>query len=96
MVKIGFVTVSDRASRGEYEDQSGPAMEAWLKSAVVTPYETVRRVIPDGMESVRDTLIDLCDNEACDLLLTTGRARVMKRRRPCRPSCTRNCRVLAN
>ncbi|KAB2670630.1 molybdopterin adenylyltransferase [Ochrobactrum sp. LMG 5442] len=72
MVKIGFVTVSDRASRGEYEDQSGPAMEAWLKSAIVTPYESVCRVIPDGMESVRDTLIDLCDNEACDLILTTG------------------------
>lgn len=72
MVKIGFVTVSDRASRGEYEDLSGPAMEAWIKSAVVTPYETIRRVIPDGMESVRDTLTDLCDNEACDLILTTG------------------------
>ncbi|MBQ0707313.1 MULTISPECIES: molybdopterin adenylyltransferase [unclassified Ochrobactrum] len=72
MVKIGFVTVSDRASRGEYEDLSGPAMEAWIKSAVVTPYETIRRVIPDGMESVRDTLIDLSDNEACDLILTTG------------------------
>lgn len=72
MVKIGFVTVSDRASRGEYEDLSGPAMEAWIKTAVVTPYETVRRVIPDGMESVRDTLIDLCDIEACDLILTTG------------------------
>lgn len=72
MVKIGFVTVSDRASRGEYEDLSGPAMGSWLKSAVVTPYETIRRVIPDGMESVRDTLIDLCDKEACDLILTTG------------------------
>ena len=72
MVKIGFVTVSDRASRGEYEDLSGPAMEAWIKSAVVTPYETVRRVIPDGLESVRDALTDLCDNEACDLILTTG------------------------
>ncbi|MBB5700915.1 molybdopterin adenylyltransferase [Ochrobactrum daejeonense] len=72
MVKIGFVTVSDRASRGEYEDLSGPAMEAWVKNAVVTPYETIRRVIPDGMESVRDTLIDLCESEACDLILTTG------------------------
>ena len=72
MVKIGFVTVSDRASRGEYEDLSGPAMEAWIKTAVVTSYETVRRVIPDGMQSVRDTLIDLCDIEACDLILTTG------------------------
>jgi len=71
-VKIGVVTVSDRASRGEYEDLSGPAIENWLKSAIVTPYEIVRRVIPDGMESVRDTLIDLVDNVGCDLILTTG------------------------
>ncbi|EEY02731.1 MULTISPECIES: molybdopterin adenylyltransferase [Brucella] len=71
-MKIGVVTVSDRASRGEYEDLSGPAIEAWLKGAIVTPYEIVRRVIPDGMESVRDTLIDLCDTVACDLILTTG------------------------
>ncbi len=71
-MKIGVVTVSDRASRGEYDDLSGPAIEAWLKAAIVTPYETVRRVIPDGMESVRDTLIGLCDREHCDLILTTG------------------------
>jgi molybdopterin adenylyltransferase len=71
-VKIGVVTVSDRASRGEYEDLSGPAIENWLKSAIVTPYEIDKRVIPDGMESVRDTLIDLVDNVGCDLILTTG------------------------
>lgn len=71
-MKIGVVTVSDRASCGEYEDLSGPAIELWLKSAIVTPYETVRRVIPDGMESVRDTLIDLADTVGCDLILTTG------------------------
>ncbi|MBO1025910.1 molybdopterin adenylyltransferase [Ochrobactrum sp. SD129] len=71
-MKIGVVTVSDRASRGEYEDLSGPAIENWLKSAIVTPYEIDKRVIPDGMESVRDTLIDLVDNVGCDLILTTG------------------------
>ncbi len=71
-MKIGVVTVSDRASRGEYEDLSGPAIEAWLKAAIVTPYEVVRRVIPDGLESVRNALIDLCDREGCDLVLTTG------------------------
>jgi len=71
-VKIGVVTVSDRASRGEYEDLSGPAIESWLKSAIVTPYEIVKRIIPDGMESVRDTLIDLADSVGCDLILTTG------------------------
>ncbi len=71
-MKIGVVTVSDRASRGEYEDLSGPAIESWLKSAIVTPYEIVKRIIPDGMESVRDTLMDLADNVGCDLILTTG------------------------
>jgi molybdopterin adenylyltransferase len=72
MVKIGIVTVSDRASRGEYEDKSGPAMIDWLKAAITSPWEPVVRVIPDGMESVRDTLIVLCDVENCDLVLTTG------------------------
>ena len=72
MVKIGIVTVSDRASRGEYEDKSGPAMVDWLRAAISTPWEPVVRVIPDGMESVRDTIIDLCDHEQCDLVLTTG------------------------
>ena len=72
MVKIGIVTVSDRASRGEYEDKSGPAMIDWLKAAVTSPWEPLVRVIPDGMESVRDTLIELCDVEHCDLVLTTG------------------------
>jgi molybdopterin adenylyltransferase len=72
MVKIGIVTVSDRASRGEYEDLSGPAIAEWLAAAISTSWEPVVRVIPDGMESVRDTLITLCDEEHCDLVLTTG------------------------
>ncbi len=72
MVKIGIVTVSDRASRGEYADLSGPAMIEWLQAAITSPWEPVVRIIPDGMESVRDTLIELCDAENCDLVLTTG------------------------
>jgi molybdopterin adenylyltransferase len=72
MVKIGIVTVSDRASRGEYEDLSGPAMVSWLTNAISTSWQPVVRVIPDGMESVRDTLFALCDDEHCDLVLTTG------------------------
>ena len=69
---IAIVTVSDRASRGEYEDLSGPAIEAWLKKVIVSPYKVTRKVIPDGFESVRDTLIDLCDQDRADLVLTTG------------------------
>ncbi|MFD1198772.1 molybdopterin adenylyltransferase [Brucella gallinifaecis] len=71
-MKIGIVTISDRASHGEYKDLSGPAIQDWLKSAIITPYETIYRVIPDGIEPVRDTLIDLSDNIGCDLILTTG------------------------
>ena len=71
-MKIVAVTISDRASKGEYEDKSGPALEDWCRKAISSDFEMVRRVIPDGMESVRDTLIDLCDNEKADLILTTG------------------------
>jgi molybdenum cofactor synthesis domain len=71
-MKIVAVTISDRASRGEYEDKSGPALEAWLRRAITSDFEMIRRVIPDGLESVRDTLIELCDVEKADLVLTTG------------------------
>ncbi len=69
---IGVVTVSDRASIGLYEDQSGPAIIAYLARVLTSPFHIVRRIIPDGFESVRDALIDLADNEHCDLILTTG------------------------
>jgi molybdopterin adenylyltransferase len=72
MVRIGILTVSDRAARGEYEDRGGPAIVEWLTRAIASPWEPVRRVIPDGVESVRDALIDLADREKVDLLLTTG------------------------
>lgn len=71
-MKIVAVTISDRASKGEYEDKSGPALEDWCRRAIASEFEMVRRVIPDGMESVRDTLIELCDVENADLILTTG------------------------
>ena len=70
--RVGIVTASDRASAGIYKDESGPAIEAWLRQALTSPFETLRRIIPDGLESVRDTLIDLADVAHCDLILTTG------------------------
>jgi molybdopterin adenylyltransferase len=70
--KIGVVTISDRASTGVYEDRSGPAIIAYLTRIVTTPFDIVRRIIPDGFESVRDELIDLADAARCDLVLTTG------------------------
>ncbi|MGA9600705.1 MAG: molybdopterin adenylyltransferase [Methylocystis sp.] len=69
---IGVVTASDRASAGVYEDESGPAIEAYFRKVLSTPFRIERRVIPDGLESVRDTLIDLADNVGCDLIVTTG------------------------
>lgn len=69
---IVVVTISDRASKGEYEDLSGPLIENWLKRAITSPFDLTRRIIPDGFESVRDTLLALCDEEKVDLVLTTG------------------------
>jgi len=69
---IGVVTASDRASAGIYEDESGPAIAAYLEKILTTPFEIIRRIIPDGFESVRDCLIDLADQYHCDLILTTG------------------------
>ena len=71
-VAIGIVTVSDRASAGTYSDTSGPAIEEFLREIVTTPWRAVRRLVPDGIESVRDTLIDLADREKCALIFTTG------------------------
>ena len=70
--RIGVVTVSDRASAGQYEDRSGPAVVAYLQRILTSPFDVVRRIIPDGFEAVRDELIDLADNAHCDLILTTG------------------------
>ncbi|MCI0467552.1 MAG: molybdopterin adenylyltransferase, partial [Beijerinckiaceae bacterium] len=60
------------ASIGIYEDLSGPAIIAYLSKVLKTPFTIVRKVIPDGFESVRDTLIELADTQHCDLILTTG------------------------
>jgi molybdopterin adenylyltransferase len=70
--RIGIVTVSDRASRGEYEDQGGPAIRAWLEAALTSPWEPVARVIPDERAEVEATLAALCDEEGCCLVVTTG------------------------
>ena len=69
---IGVVTASDRASARVYEDISGPAIEAYFERVLTTSFRIERRVVPDGLESVRDTIIDLADTVGCDLVLTTG------------------------
>ncbi|MBL8579230.1 MAG: molybdopterin adenylyltransferase [Mesorhizobium sp.] len=72
MTQIAIVTISDRASRGDYEDLSGPAIEKWLRRAITGHYNPVHRMVPDGLESVRDVLLNLVDVGGVDLILTTG------------------------
>lgn len=70
--KIGIVTVSDRASRGEYEDQSGPAIRAYLEDILTSPWEAVVRIVPDEQDLIERQLVELCDQEFCCLVVTTG------------------------
>ena len=70
--RIGIVTVSDRASRGEYEDKGGPAIHAWFLRVLTSEWEAVPRVIPDEQALIEKTLIDLCGMERCSLVVTTG------------------------
>ncbi len=70
--RIGIVTVSDRASRGEYEDRGGPAIAAYLEEVLTSPFETVSRVIPDEQETIEAALRELSDEEGCCLVVTTG------------------------
>ena len=69
--KIGIVTISDRASRGEYEDKGGPAIGAYLEGILTSPWIPLVRVIPDERPLIEQTLKDLCD-EGCCLVVTTG------------------------
>jgi molybdopterin adenylyltransferase len=69
---IGLVSISDRASSGVYEDLGLPSLEEWFARALVTPWRTVRRLIPDERDRIEATLVELVDRERCDLVLTTG------------------------
>jgi molybdopterin adenylyltransferase len=71
-IKIGIVTVSDRASRGEYEDRGGPAIRGWLERALVSEWSEEFRLIPDDYAQVVETLSELVDEAGCRLVLTTG------------------------
>ena len=71
-VKIGLVSVSDRASTGVYEDKGIPALRDWLTSAIKNPISFASRLIADEQRLIEATLVELCDIERCDLVLTTG------------------------
>lgn len=71
-IRIGLVSISDRAADGRYEDQGIPALHAWLDSALCSPWHAVTRLIPDQRPLIEQTLIELADHESCALILTTG------------------------
>ncbi|MCT6842262.1 MAG: molybdopterin adenylyltransferase [Commensalibacter sp.] len=71
-IKIGLVSVSDRASQGIYEDKGLPALKNWLDKAVLNEKQYIEHLIPDEQDLIEKTLIDLVDNQDCPLVLTTG------------------------
>ena len=71
-VRIGLVSVSDRASSGVYEDKGLPALQQWLQRALRNPLQWETRLIPDEQAQISDALRELVDRAHCDLVLTTG------------------------
>jgi molybdopterin adenylyltransferase len=71
-LRVGLVSISDRASTGVYQDQGIPALEGWLKAAISSPFHIDTRLIPDDRAAIEACLIELTDGCRCDLILTTG------------------------
>ncbi|MEO6918928.1 MAG: molybdopterin adenylyltransferase [Collimonas sp.] len=71
-LKIGLVSISDRASTGVYQDQGIPALQDWLAAALASPWQVETRLIADERPLIEQTLIELTDKHHCDLILTTG------------------------
>src|SRR5690606_6083184 len=71
-LRVGLVSISDRASSGQYQDQGIPSLQQWLQQAITTPCEFQTRLIADEQPEIEATLIELVDRAGCDLVLTTG------------------------
>ncbi len=71
-LKIGLVSISDRASSGVYKDKGIPTLHEWLVKAITTPFVTETRLIADERGEIESMLIDLVDKQGCHLILTTG------------------------
>jgi len=71
-LRVGLLSISDRAAAGRYQDQGIPALLQWLQSALVSPWQHETRLIPDERPTIEATLIELVDAAGCDLVLTTG------------------------
>lgn len=72
MAPIGIVVTSDRASRGDYQDKSGPAIAAYLGKVVTSPWRQEYRLVPDEREGIAATLVELADVVGCGLILVSG------------------------
>ncbi|CDG22467.1 Molybdopterin adenylyltransferase [Xenorhabdus poinarii G6] len=72
VLRIGLVSVSDRASHGIYQDKGLPALETWLTKTITTPFNIETRLIPDEQILIEQTLCELVDELGCHLVLTTG------------------------
>jgi molybdopterin adenylyltransferase len=71
-LRIGLVSISDRASLGVYEDQGIPTLQAWFETTLSSPWQMRTRLIPDEQALIEQTLIELVDEVGCHLVLTTG------------------------
>ena len=71
-LRVGLVSISDRAATGQYQDQGIPALAEWLGQAITTPWSHEARLIPDNQAGIEATLVELVDQGGCDLVLTTG------------------------
>lgn len=70
--RIGILTVSDRASRGEYEDRGGPAIQEYLSEVLSSPWQPIAEIISDDQSAIESALVRMCDDENCCLVITTG------------------------
>ena len=71
-IKIGLISISDRASKGVYNDEGIPTLQLWLQNAISTPCVFHERLIADEREVITETIVELADDLCCDLVLTTG------------------------
>lgn len=69
---VGILTVSDRASRGIYEDKGGPGIVAALRDILASPWRAVARIVPDEPAAIAAALVEMADAQRCSLVLTTG------------------------
>ncbi len=70
--RFGILTVSDRASRGEYQDLGGPAIQNYLAEVLISPFEAIANIVADDRAAIEAALVELADQQQCSLIVTTG------------------------